>query len=147
MNGVQTAGQALTEYYKSHYFGDKAQTDKWVWVNLIGPISLPFPNSRRRREIIYIHDLHHIVTGYTTDWTGEGEVAAWELASGFPAGFRSAYFYAPVTFLIGVFVSPLRVIKAFRRGIGQKNICHLKMSRKRIISLTIDEIRRELGLV
>ncbi len=29
-----------------------------------------------------IHDLHHVLTGYATTWTGEAEIAAWALASG-----------------------------------------------------------------
>ena len=33
-------------------------------------------------DSLAIHDLHHLVTGYTTSWVGEAELIGWELASG-----------------------------------------------------------------
>jgi ubiquinone biosynthesis protein Coq4 len=29
---------------------------------------------------VRLHDLHHLVTGYPTDWKGELEISAWEIA-------------------------------------------------------------------
>ena len=34
------------------------------------------------KRTLVLHDLHHLLTGYDTSWTGELEVAAWELGSG-----------------------------------------------------------------
>lgn len=142
-----TAREALATYYKTHYFGDRALTDSWVSVRL-GPVSVPFPNPKHRREAIPLHDLHHMLTGYDTTWTGEGEVAAWELGSGFPCRHWVGYFYAPITFTIGFFVSPKRVIKAFRRGRGNQNLCHLdlRIPRDQLFQMSLSELKEELRL-
>mgnify|MGYP003393812847 FL=1 len=145
MENQQKAGEVLRHYYDTRYFGDKAMRDPWVWVKL-GPISFPSPNLRGRREIIHLHDLHHILTGFDTDWAGEGEVAAWELASGFPKGYRVGYLYAPITFCIGLIVAPRRLIQAFRRGLGKKNLCHLRLEKNQLLSMPIDDLKRDLSL-
>ncbi len=33
-------------------------------------------------QSLALHDLHHLVMGFGTDWVGEAEVLGWELASG-----------------------------------------------------------------
>ena len=38
--------------------------------DLVGPIPLGFPNSDARRRAVKLHDLHHVLTGYGTTWTG-----------------------------------------------------------------------------
>jgi hypothetical protein len=53
------------------------------WVPLrIGPIPFAIPNTKARRRAVPLHDVHHLVTGYRTDWPGEGEISAWELGAG-----------------------------------------------------------------
>jgi hypothetical protein len=53
------------------------------WVPLrIGPIPFAIPNTKARRRAVPLHDVHHLVTGYATDWPGEGEISAWELGAG-----------------------------------------------------------------
>ena len=122
-----TAAEALRHYYDIHYFGDSALTNRWVKVRL-GAISIPFPNLKQRRDAIQLHDLHHMLTGYDTTWVGEGEVAAWEMASGFTRRHWVGYLYAPITFVIGFFTSPKRVIAAYRRGKGKKELMPLGRS-------------------
>jgi hypothetical protein len=41
-----------------------------------------FPNTESRKRVVPLHDLHHILTGYGTDWLGEAEIGAWELRAG-----------------------------------------------------------------
>jgi hypothetical protein len=43
--------------------------------------SARLPNSDARRKAVVLHDLHHVATGYKTDWTGEAEISAREIAS------------------------------------------------------------------
>jgi hypothetical protein len=145
MNDHQTAGEALQKYYESHYFGDRAFRDPIVLAK-IGPLSVPTPNPKWRREIIHLHDLHHLLTRYDTSWSGEGEVAAWELATGFPQGYRIAYCYAPVTFIIGFFFSPRRVVRALRRGWGAKNLCHLNLKKDELMQMSLEQLRQKLNL-
>jgi hypothetical protein len=45
-------------------------------------LSLKFPNAEAHKRAVPLHDLHHLVTGYRTDWVGEAEIGAWELRGG-----------------------------------------------------------------
>lgn len=141
----QTAKEALEEYYRVHYFGDEALTASVAWIR-IGPVQIPFPNPKQRREAIELHDLTHLLTGYDTSWAGEGEVAAFELASGFPAKYWIGWIYAPITFTIGCLVAPKRVVHAFRRGLGQNNLYKLDLPREKLFARTIDSLKNDLAL-
>lgn len=46
----------------------------------IGKFTFKYPNLDGKALIL--HDINHLITGYDTNWTGECEVSAWELASG-----------------------------------------------------------------
>ncbi len=137
--------EALREFYKTHYFGEEAFTAKWVQVRL-GPIRFPFPNPKQRREVIYLHDLTHLLTGYDTSWTGEGEIAAWELASGFPRKYWIGWIYPPMTFSVGLLISPIKVLRAFWRGWRQPNLYKLDIPREKIESMTLGELKNQLGI-
>src|SRR5690606_11263295 len=50
-------------------------------IELLGR-KLRLPNPPSRQRVIALHDLHHLLTGYGTDLTGEGEIGAWELRAG-----------------------------------------------------------------
>src|SRR4030095_2853358 len=60
---------------------DGGYSDRWVRVET-KPIPFYFPNWPSRVAAARLHDLHHIATDYETDWPGEAEIAAWEIASG-----------------------------------------------------------------
>jgi hypothetical protein len=145
MGDEQTVEQALKEYYETHYFGDAAMRDPIVWVNL-GPLKFPMPNPKQRREVIYLHDLTHLTTGYDTSWAGEGEVAAYELASGFPAKHWIGYFYSPLAFFMGAITAPLRLIRAFRRGWRAPNLYKLDLPREKILKMTLGELKQLIKL-
>src|SRR3989454_1824388 len=60
---------------------DGGYGDRWVRVET-KPIPFYFPNLPSRVAAARLHDLHHIAAEYETDWPGEAEIAAWEIASG-----------------------------------------------------------------
>src|SRR5689334_975997 len=64
-------------YFDANGFGEGGYDAKWVTVKM-GPIPFAFPNSPERVRSVRLHDLHHVVTDYATDWTGEAEIGAWE---------------------------------------------------------------------
>jgi hypothetical protein len=88
--------------------------------------------------------LNHLLTGYDTSWTGEGEIAAWELASGFPKTLWIGYIYPPMTFFIGLLISPCRTLTAFRSGLGQNNIYKLQIERKDLEQMKVAELKKLL---
>ena len=145
MKEAPSAESALADFYRSNYFGDHTFRDPWVWVKL-GPLSFPFPNPPARRAAIHLHDLTHLVTGYDTSWAGEGEVAAYELASGFPRKYWIGWVYAPLTFFVGMLVAPARVIRAYRKGRGKSNLYKLDLPWEELRVCSLAELRRRSGL-
>ena len=144
MNPNQTVAEWMQEFYREKMFLDDAETAHWVFIRL-GPVKIPFPNLPQRREAIWFHDLNHLLTGYDTTWTGEGEIAGFELASGFPSRFWIGYLYAPLTFAVGLLVAPLKTLRGFRDGIGKKNIYQLQMERAALERMKVSDLKKQLG--
>lgn len=104
----------------------------------------PFPSPRQRREAIRLHDLSHLLTGYDTSWTGEGEIATWELASGFPRRYWIGYVYPPMTFAIGLLIAPWRTMTAFRKGLGRKNVYRLLLESAALDAMKVGDLNKAL---
>ena len=106
---------ARADYFRRSGLGeDGGYSARWVRFR-IGPIRLPFPNTRARVRALPLHDLHHLATGYDTSWTGEAEIAAWELAGGC-GRYWAAWLLNLMAFPIGLVIAPGRTWRAFRRG-------------------------------
>lgn len=87
---------------------------RWVRVET-KPFPVYFPNTACRVEAAKLHDLHHIANEYETDWQGETEIAAWEIASG--CGRHGwAWLLNLGAFTAGIFLYPRRLYRAFLRG-------------------------------
>jgi ubiquinone biosynthesis protein Coq4 len=68
-----------------------------------------------------LHDLHHIVTGYGMDWAGEGEISAWEIATGC-GRYGFAWFINLQGMVMGWVVAPRRTWRAWVRGRHSKSL-------------------------
>jgi hypothetical protein len=116
-----------------------------AWVRFgIGPLRLPVPNTRARRAALPLHDLHHIATGYTTSWTGEGEIAAWELAAGC-ASYSAAWLLNLGAFPIGFILAPRRMWRAFLRGRGSDTLYAGRWD-PGWLDLSVSALQERLGL-
>ncbi len=117
------------------------------WVELrAGPIPLRFPNSAGRVRAVRLHDLHHVATGYDTSWTGEGEIGAWELASG--CG-RHVWAWALdfAAFAIGLGIAPRRVFRAFVRGRHTQSLYRVEGDfREELLDESVGALRGRLAL-
>lgn len=68
------------------------------------------------RDALCKHDVHHVLTGYTTDMKGEAELAAWELGSG-GCHFNVLFWLDRLSFMvIGLFTYPRATLRAFCEG-------------------------------
>jgi len=106
---------ALALYFETNSFGaDGGYAKKWVDIDLLG-LKLKIPNTASRRKAVKIHDLHHVVTDYETDWHGETEISAFELAAGCGT-YSAAWVLNLQAFFVGLFTGPRRMFAAFRRG-------------------------------
>ncbi len=130
-------------YFAASGFDEKVYADQWVKLRA-GPIPLYVPNTRSRVRAVRLHDLHHVVTGYDTTWTGEGEIAAFELASGC-ADHYVAWSLNLCAFAVGVFLAPSPMLRAFRRGGHAKNLYRSSFDDS-LLATTVGTMRHRLAL-
>lgn len=118
---MPTMRQARRQYFTDNSFGDDGgYNDKWVTVKLLGlPVSIP--NVEARRDAVRYHDLHHIVTGYPTDWSGEARISAWEVASGCK-NMWAAWMLNLWTMGMKYPTTPRPIYRAFIRGRNSRNL-------------------------
>lgn len=121
---------------------DSGVSLRWVWVRFLG-IPLVFPNFDARRTVLFAHDVHHLLTGYDTTWRGEGEIGAFEIASGC-GRFWAAWMFNLWGFLFGLVLAPRRTFRAFVRGCHARNFYGAPPDEVR--RRTVGDARHELGL-
>tara|TARA_R110001606_G_scaffold177586_1_gene324112 strand:+ start:23803 stop:24156 length:354 start_codon:yes stop_codon:yes gene_type:complete len=92
-----------------------AEESSPIWMATLGPLELPLPNFRWRREILAQHDLHHLMTGYDTSAKGELLVAAWETGIGCYDDWR-AQGLCITLMVLGLVRYPVTTWRAFERG-------------------------------
>jgi len=93
-----------------------------------------------------LHDLHHLATDYETDWPGEAEIAAWEIATGC-ARYHAAWILNFGGFGAGLVVAPARLFHAFLRGRRAKtNLYKSGFDESRLNDITVGMLRDQLGL-
>lgn len=135
--------EARTEYFRFHSFGeDGGYGSKWVDFKL-GPIPFPFPNSPARVRAVKFHDLHHVVTGYQTDFLGELEISAWEIGSGC-ADMVAAWVLNLGGLAAGMLLAPRRTFAALVRGRRSRNL--YRYAYEELLGRRVGEVRAELGL-
>lgn len=137
-------GDARARYFEENGFGaDGGYAARWVKVKAAG---IPFwiPNTDGRRRAVRYHDLHHVLTDYATDFVGEAEIGAWEVATSC-RGHWAAWYLNLVVLFVGLFVAPRRVWRAFVRGRRTRNLYAEPWERVRLDD-TVGAWRRRLGL-
>lgn len=136
--------EARARYFAENGFGDGGYEDRFVVLRAGGLPLLVLPNTRQRVRSVRIHDVHHVLTGYDTSWRGEGEIAAWELASGC-RDHVAAWLLNLSAALIGCLIAPRALRRAFRRGRASRNLYDREWD-DGILERSVCELRRELGL-
>src|SRR5262249_28135897 len=116
--------EARDLYFQRNGFSVAAYSAPTFTLKFLG-VPVTFPSTANRKRALPIHDLHHILTGYGTDWIGEAEIAVWELR----AGGRSLARFGLVVYwldgsgaILGLLISPRRVWRAFRSARGQRTL-------------------------
>ena len=141
---TMTLGAARADYYRANGFGDDGGDSlDWVPIKALG-LTFKIPNTEGRKRAVRIHDLHHVVTGYQTDFRGEAEIGAWELASGC-LRWPAATVLNLMAVAIGIVIAPRRIARAWARGrrtgnlYGEDGVEHL-------LPRQVGEVRTKLGL-
>ncbi|MGE0550167.1 MAG: hypothetical protein AB7O24_08805 [Kofleriaceae bacterium] len=138
-----TVRDARAAYFDANGFSEAAYQDAWVRLKLFG-IPLAFPNSPSRKRAVPLHDLHHVATGYSTTFTGEAEIGAWEIGGGC-ADHTAAWVLNTLTMIYGLWIAPRRVYRAFVRGRHSRTLYNTGWS-DNLLELSVDELRRHLHL-
>lgn len=138
-----TMREALDIYFQRSGFNADSYTAPTFTLKLLG-IPFTFPSTAGRKRALPLHDFHHVLTGYGTDWIGEAEIGAWELRAG--CKDLAAYVLNGGGVIIGMLLSPVRVWRAFRAARGQRTLYREAESYEQLLALRVDTLRRRLGI-
>ncbi len=142
-SGVEDVRCARDRYLARKGFTTEAYSAPTFRLTILGrPWDLP--NRPNRRWAIPLHDLHHVATGYGTDFVGEAEIGAWELAAGCKTPVVYALNVAAV--LLGLLLAPIRVLRAFRAGWRAHALYRQSFDYERLLELPVAELRARLGV-
>lgn len=112
---------------------------RWIKVRIRGR-SIPFLPVIGYRNALHLHDVHHVLTGYSTKLPGELELAAWELASG---GCGLHLLFWPdrlLAIVLGLVVCPIRLLRAAARGWRCRNL--YRESIESVLASDFEDLRR-----
>jgi hypothetical protein len=140
---AMSMGAARQRYFDANGF-DGAYSERWVKLKA-GPIAFYFPNAEGRRRAVKFHDLHHIATGYQTDWTGEAEIGGFEIGGGC-GPFVWAWMLNLQAMFLGLLMAPRALFHAFVRGRHSRTLYHQGEFQDAVLTRSVGEIRRDLGL-
>lgn len=146
-----TAREALGEYFERRGIKPHDESieewlrENWVYMTILGR-RVPVKPLYGYKKVVIVHDVHHVVTGYDTSWTGEFQVAAWELGSGGCGRFLLMWNNRLLTLLLGLLFAPTATLRAFARGRTQRNL--YRYNCRTVLACDVDELRayiRRLG--
>jgi hypothetical protein len=137
--------QALDLFFEKYNLGEQGGLNSdWAYLDMKW-FRIPFPNTVSRKKALVLHDIHHIVTGYQSDWQGEAEIAAWEVASGC-GEYSAAWFLDLGGIAMGLFFYPVKTFKAFIRGRRTTNLYLGNYTKEDLLKMNIKEIQEKLKL-
>jgi ubiquinone biosynthesis protein Coq4 len=142
MADARTVREALSEYHRENGFKGDASTAETLQVRVLGHTA-DIPNPRFQRHLLARHDLHHVLTGYTTTLVGEAEIGAWELGAG--AGHWFVLLNNVGALFLGV-LAPRRTLAAFRRGRAARSLYNDDMEYEELLDMPLDALRARLGV-
>jgi hypothetical protein len=143
---LQTPRQLLPSFYKQYDLSnDGGQGSFYVKIEFTKRIFIYFPNFDARRKAVFKHDIHHIATGYTSTFSGETEISAWEIASGC-RHYRAAFLLDLHGMTIGALYNLPGVYKAFVKGRRTKNLYSDIYSDEQLPDIPLQTIREQLLL-
>jgi hypothetical protein len=135
--------EARTRYFESNGFGaDGGYGDAWVDF-MLGPVPFPFPNTAGRVRAVRYHDLHHVLTGYATDFWGEMDISAWEIGAGC-RDYAAAWQLNLGGLATGAIFKPMRTFNAFVRGRRSRSLYGLPFPE--LLEKTVGQVREEVTL-
>lgn len=135
-----TSGQILQVFYKEHDLpADGGFSEPRAKVKLTDRIHLYIPNIDARRIVLLQHDVHHLLTGYTTILKDELEISSWEVGSGC-GKYWFGWAINMQGLMLGLLIRFGGVFRAFVRGRHSMNLYHNPIEKAKLKNMTIKEI-------
>jgi hypothetical protein len=142
----KTPGELLPEFYKENNLGmEGGKNSSSVRIEITKKFALYFPNFTARKKAVLKHDIHHLVTGYPSTFTGETEISAWEIASGCKK-YWAAWVLDMSGMMMGILFNFWNVLKAFARGRRTKNLYYDVISTEEAMDMQLSELKKLLLL-
>ncbi|MCG8326156.1 MAG: hypothetical protein MI974_00665 [Chitinophagales bacterium] len=136
-----TLESLLNEFYEKNGIPENGGVDKKTFAFKAFGLKFNMPNPKFRREVIYIHDIQHVLNNCDTSWKGEGFISGWEISTGM-------WKYFPLTLLstwamgYSLWLHPASVLKGFRKGLNDIGIIDLKISKSEFMKMELEELKR-----
>jgi hypothetical protein len=141
LNLNQTVGKSIQDFYKKNDFDeDGGINKKWAWIKF-GFFSIPIPNFKGRKNNVYFHDIHHIISDNNTTWKGESAVSAWEISAGGWGKHYVAWLLTLWAMGLGILFYNKSTLIAFEKGLTMRNALTSGMTKAELSNLTIIELR------
>lgn len=141
---MQTLRSARHDFFRREGLPtDGGYSDTWFEAGF-GSIRYRIRNFPMRSDALMRHDLHHVLTGYRTDWRGEVQINAWELGAGLGKHLWGAAIML-VGFFIGVLLAPIDTFRAFSRGRHSTNLYTVELP-KNALDLPPSALGSHLGI-
>lgn len=141
---ASTLRENRARYLEKNGFGDGGYQDAWVTLKKIGPLKIGFPNTDARKRAIRLHDLHHVLAQYGTDWTGEGEIGGFEIGAGCGTHW-AAWFLNASAMSFGLFIAPRATYRGYIHGRHARSLYDGEWREELLEEITGD-MRKKLGL-
>ena len=141
-----TIKNLIPDYYKKSGFdADGGKSAASVKIVLVKGINIYLPNTKTRKKVILTHDVHHLLTGYSTDLKGETEISTWELSTNCTNNY-AAFILNTYAMALGLLINLPGVWKAWLRGRYTCNLYRKKYSREELVNKNLEELKKELKL-
>ncbi len=141
-----TPGQILKTFYKEHDLPvDGGVFEPRVKIIIAKGFSIYIPNFDARRKTVLKHDIHHLLTGYSTHFKGETEISAWEIGSGC-RHYWMGWMLDMQGLMLGLFFNLSGVFRAFVRGKHSINLYSDLIDNKAIVDMPISEILKVIKI-
>lgn len=135
-----TPKELLPAFYKKYNLQtDGGEKDSKVKIEFTKNIYIYIPNSDTRRKALLKHDIHHIITGYKSNFKGETEISSWEIASGCNH-YYAAWLLDFYGMLYGFWFNLPNVFKAFVRGRRSRNLYSDVISDEAVLNMPVEKL-------
>jgi hypothetical protein len=135
---------ALAVYFSENGFDAEAYDSATTTGSFFGrKVSVPNPPAHQRG--IRLHDLLHLVTGFGTDHTGEGELSAWQARRGFRGMGLYVAAIVAINTGVGLVVAPRRTLAAFKSAGAGPSLFASDVGYESLLDRRLGELRALLG--